>query len=654
MSAAKRQRRMDSEFLDSESDLLFAIAVAVRPSPQIVGLPHVLQLFMDFILSTRLKTIERANNAGLYCIVNWLLSRCDLSKMPQECRELRFYRGISGAAALGNIALVELWCAHFPIVIDGGFKMAVYQSAVRSGHVHLLKWLHSRGALGTDEATSSMITNITYSRPAVVYWLHSHFPQLRLPISIENVASRSSEDGAVEFLDWLWRRKQKFWTGHKIGAQTMAACCGNLPVLEWLHEHRVGEYRMCTLEGAAENGHFENVKWLFERRHVKINALTSPKLIVENGHFDIFNWLYERLELFGSTQIEERRKKWTFHGMRQAALQGRLVTLKLVCASALCKLNKKDMMTVALNGHVNVLKWLFKHQSWANATNGMMDCAAERGHFALVKFLRSEGKSGSTKAMDYAAANGHFDILKWLHTRRKVCCTIIAMDGVAAANRLDIVQWLHANRPEGCSTKAMDTAASYGSMEMVQWLHDHRSEGCTINAIIDAAANGHLEMVKWLHVNQSMGFSPKAFNDAASKGHLEVVQWLLEMFSPTCDFSGAKDGAIRGGHLRVVQWLHVNCCVEFTREAFFHALWYGHIATVDWLYQESGTKLKDVSVHGSYFNWWMGNEKDESIEWALAHFPSAIMFTVEVRKRIDSYLRPITYVAQSGYGQCEP
>src|SRR6476661_2624364 len=107
----------------------------------------------------------------------------------------------------------------------------------------------------------------------------------------------------------------------------------------------------------------------------------------------------------------------------------------------------------------------------------------------------------SIHTWNWAAMNGHLNVIKWLHENKKEGCTTRAMDWAADHGHLEIVKWLHENRKEGCTTGAMDRAATNSHLEVVKWLHENRKEGCTTWAIDCAAVNGHLEIVKWLHEN---------------------------------------------------------------------------------------------------------------------------------------------------------
>ena len=107
-----------------------------------------------------------------------------------------------------------------------------------------------------------------------------------------------------------------------------------------------------------------------------------------------------------------------------------------------------------------------KSSSLASYRDG--DIAAYYGYLSLIK--ENTSLTFTKEAMNFAAMNGHLDVVKWLHENRKEGCTINAMDWGAKFGHLDIVIWLHDNRTEGCTTNAMDWAGGYGHLEVVKWL----------------------------------------------------------------------------------------------------------------------------------------------------------------------------------------
>ena len=155
----------------------------------------------------------------------------------------------------------------------------------------------------------------------------------------------------------------------------------------------------------------------------------------------------------------------------------------------------------ACSGYLSLLNRLRKRNATITA-HGMdwsMQIAAIEGYLDVVKWLTAycpEMKI-STQVMDAAALQGHLDIVKWLHINRSEGCSVHAMDSAAAGGHLHVVQWLHENRTEGCTRGAMDTAAAGGHLATVRWLWAHRTEGCTTVAIDFAICNGHFPVVKW-------------------------------------------------------------------------------------------------------------------------------------------------------------
>jgi len=84
--------------------------------------------------------------------------------------------------------------------------------------------------------------------------------------------------------------------------------------------------------------------------------------------------------------------------------------------------------------------------------------------------------------MDWAALNGHLDVIKWLCENRTEGCTFRAMDYAALNGHLDVIKWLCENRTEGCTFRAMDYATKNGHPDVIKWLHENRG-GYTYRAM---------------------------------------------------------------------------------------------------------------------------------------------------------------------------
>ncbi|OWZ01920.1 hypothetical protein PHMEG_00026612 [Phytophthora megakarya] len=192
-------------------------------------------------------------------------------------------------------------------------------------------------------------------------------------------------------------------------------------------------------------------------------------------------------------------------------------------------------------------------------------------------------------AMRVAAMNGHLDVVKWLHEMRTEGCSVDAMDAGALyghadvvqsiqgmynirnGRHLNVVQWLHNNTSAGCTTEAMDKAATNGHFKVVEWLHEHRSEGCTTTAMDGAAQNGHLNIVKYLHDKRSKGCTVAAMDQASEEGYLHVVQWLQANRSEGCT-SAAIDTAAEYGHFETLLFLHSQCQQKCTAKTLMTSI----------------------------------------------------------------------------------
>ena len=163
----------------------------------------------------------------------------------------------------------------------------------------------------------------------------------------------------------------------------------------------------------------------------------------------------------------------------------------------------------AENGHLEVIKWLYKN------------CKEFRGHNHV--FL--------------AAKNGHLEVIKWFHEnydnlRNNENITCEVKDGEIC---IPLMLWMMVTYDFGgivWSASNMDVAAENGQLEVVKWLHENRTEGCTEKAMGWAAYNGHLEVVKWLYENDAESRKKSCTTNsiicAYNGDHFDIANWLQE------------------------------------------------------------------------------------------------------------------------------
>ncbi|OQS05431.1 hypothetical protein THRCLA_20624 [Thraustotheca clavata] len=125
-----------------------------------------------------------------------------------------------------------------------------------------------------------------------------------------------------------------------------------------------------------------------------------------------------------------------------------------------------------------------------------------------AKYLHEQHNIKCTKeAITTAAYNGHLDVVKYLFKNRFEDLESADLDKIASSGQLEatlsnicmkitlkgaqqkrwaaeqchlcIIKYLHGNRTEGCTNGAMNCAANYGHLNIVKYLHEIRTEGCT-------------------------------------------------------------------------------------------------------------------------------------------------------------------------------
>lgn len=249
--------------------------------------------------------------------------------------------------------------------------------------------------------------------------------------------------GRIDVIKFMHQRQESLivhgvWRHHDLVGT--AAEYGQLDLLQWLHENKIGD-RLYTdaMWTAVSNGHLKVVKWLHN------NGIIDPlamKMAVERGHFDIAKWLHKQKYSCDKSYIT------------YAASHGNLKMVKLL--------------------HKNVTGW-----SHYPGEISAIDVAAKKGYLEIVKFLDQNNIYICTvDAMNWAAENGHLEIVKYLHENRNEGCNTWAMDSAARNGHLHIIKYLHKNRTEGCTQQAIIGAFKNGHIEIVKWLHYNRRETC--------------------------------------------------------------------------------------------------------------------------------------------------------------------------------
>ncbi|GMF55135.1 unnamed protein product [Phytophthora fragariaefolia] len=408
----------------------------------------------------------------------------------------------------------------------------------------------------------------------------------------------AAESGHADVVRWLFERKgsvERDW-GRFMAAVVRS---GDFVLLQWMLARGYAERQLAppTMDDAAWGGHLYMLKWLYLNGYVH-HASFALEYAARNGYLEIVEWLVRN------------------HPVGNAS---------------------RALDAAARENRLDIVRWLLGHNLGRGAKSGMHQ-AAIRGYLEVASYLHEQGFHGlagvSCGTMLRAAGRGFFDVVRWLDSEfasdpqthlyrdlRPYSLTLLAdepstaIDAAATSGHLEVLKYLQRvddrMQEEGFSGSrptdthdAIDGAAAGNFLDVVEWLSKHRSGIGTTAAMDGAAANGHLTMVQWLHTCRTEGCTNAAMDGAAANGHLEIVKWLHYHRSEGCT-TAAMDEAARHGHLDVVQWLHCNRTEGCSAEAMNNAAGAGLLEMVMWLdrYRNEGctSRAMDAAASGGFF-----------------------------------------------------
>lgn len=230
----------------------------------------------------------------------------------------------------------------------------------------------------------------------------------------------------------------------------------------------------------------------------------------------------------------------------------------------------------AEHGHYEVVKYLYtngKSNYSLNDINEAFERACKGGCLDIIKYLLVEAKADVTSRFNnpvmIAAEHGHLEVVKYLCTFEDVNVRSgndYALHWSCANGHLEMVKFLIEEKGADPMSKLnfpIEQAAQYGHLQIVQYL---QSKGANLRSNIDyplriAAYHGHLEVVKFLTENGADVRSKNNFaiRRAAEEGHLEVVKYLHEAGADIniLNYYAIKWASING-HLQVVKYIYEN------------------------------------------------------------------------------------------------
>ncbi len=256
------------------------------------------------------------------------------------------------------------------------------------------------------------------------------------------------------------------------------------------------------------------------------------------------------------------------------------------------KLNQDGANFAAINGHLDVLKWMAARiPSIYPNQEGINNGAAYNGRLDVLKWMASldppilPDQNGANKAGE----GGHLDVSKWMASLNPPILPNDYIDiyQIGIDGRLDVLKWLSTlNPPILLYDEGADYAADEGHLDILKWLSTLTPPiHPTVTGANYAVMGGNLEMLKWmaslnppvlpniygLHNAAMHGDIPtlgwaatlrppllpdtETANFAAAKGQLETLKWMASFRPPILpDIEGANY-AVREGQPQVLQWM---------------------------------------------------------------------------------------------------
>jgi len=187
-----------------------------------------------------------------------------------------------------------------------------------------------------------------------------------------------------------------------------------------------------TLEFVWENKSLWPRWWKYETRFCRQVARTNK--------LELLKWARE-----------EKKCKWDEGTITRAAEQGNLEMVKY-CVANQCPIDAYVCESAALNGHLEILKYLREEVKapWDSST---AVCAAQSGHLHILEYLvERKYDQFDTWACKNAAMNGQLDCLKFLHETAKAPWNSEAVREAHENDHPECVQYLLDNNcplPEG-------------------------------------------------------------------------------------------------------------------------------------------------------------------------------------------------------------
>jgi len=252
-----------------------------------------------------------------------------------------------------------------------GSKIYVNETFINAaayyGHLLTLKWLK-------QEIDASKSSGYYFTYQPIVYQLNNYMPIIN---HINGMDSTSYINSKFHIKDTINERNEVLLD--KMGADDENSGFDDEKL-----------YRMlgATLTKVCSRGHLPVVKWLIRNYElIDYNGRLILDTCLKNNKLDILEWIISKIPSMNDLAIEDKTVHDTCH-----------------------------------NGHLNVLKWIYKKQGYIRVNQWAIDYASGCNHGDVLKWLfnMSDNLIYSEIAIHSALNNDCFDSLDWWLSRGDV------------------------------------------------------------------------------------------------------------------------------------------------------------------------------------------------------------------------------------------
>jgi hypothetical protein len=229
--------------------------------------------------------------------------------------------------------------------------------AAAGGHLRLLQRLVNQHTppLRSEDLRFPMYGAVEYGHFPVVQWFFAAFPDLKLPTRLMNVA----------------------------------ACEGQLAILQWIHHHTADSCTVEAMDNAARRGDLEMLRFLHTHRTEGCTTRAMDKAAA-SGHLEIVQFLHEN-----------RTEGCTYRALSFAALHGFLEVVVYLHENRSDGDAAEAMHMAAARNHLDVVRYLLQHCP-VGSTERAMAAATTLGNAGVVELIlehRTRTSSGADRSL---------------------------------------------------------------------------------------------------------------------------------------------------------------------------------------------------------------------------------------------------------------